>query len=37
MVRGDNEHLRRRAEEAERKKNIEQILSLVKEYNAEAD
>jgi len=35
MVRNDNEHLRRRAEEAERKQRIDEILSLVKEYNAE--
>jgi len=37
MVRNDNEHLRRRAEEAERKKRIDEILSLVKEYNAEKE
>jgi len=37
LVRKDNEHLRRIAEEAERKQRIEEILTLVKEYNEEAD
>ena len=37
MVRNDNEHLRRRAEEVERKQRIDEILSLVKEYNAEKE
>jgi curved DNA-binding protein CbpA len=33
MVRADDKHLRRVAEEAERKQRIEEILSLVKEHN----
>ena len=33
LVRKDEKHLRRMAEEAERKRRIEEILSLVKEYN----
>jgi len=37
LVRNDNEHLQRMAEEADRKKRIEEILSLVKEYNDEAN
>jgi len=35
LVRKDDAHLRRRAEEAEHKQRIEEILSLVKEYNNE--
>jgi len=37
MIRNDNEHLRRVTEEAEHKQRIKEILSLVKEYNEEAD
>ena len=37
LVRKDDNHLRRAAEEAERKQRIEDILTLVKEYNEEAD
>ena len=37
LVRKDNVHLRRMAEEAERKQRIEDILTLVKEYNEEAN
>ena len=37
LVRNDNEHLRRVTEEAERKKRIDEILSLVKEYNEESN
>ena len=37
MVRSDNEHLRRRAEEADHKQRIEEILALVKEYNSDGD
>jgi len=33
MVREDDTHLRRVAEEAERKQRVEEILTLVKEYN----
>ena len=33
MVKKDDTHLRRMAEEAERKQRIEEILTLVKEYN----
>jgi len=33
MVKKDDKHLRRMAEEAERKQRIEDILTLVKEYN----
>ena len=33
LVRKDGKHLQRMAEEAERKQRIEEILSLVKEYN----
>ena len=33
MIRKDDEHLRRLAEEAQRKQRIEEILTLVKEYN----
>ena len=33
LLRKDEKHLRRMAEEAERKQRIEEILSLVKEYN----
>ena len=37
MVRNENDHLRRMTEEADRKQRIEEILSLVKEYNEEAN
>jgi len=37
LVRNENEHLRRMTEEMERKQRIEEILSLVKEYNDEAN
>ena len=37
MVRNENEHLRKMTEEADRKQRIEEILSLVKEYNEEAN
>jgi len=37
LVKNDNEHLRRMTDETERKQRIEEILSLVKEYNEEAN
>jgi len=37
LVRKDNTHLHRMAEEAERKQRIEDILTLVKEYNEETN
>ena len=37
LVRNDNEPLRRMAEEIERKQKIDEILSLVKEFNEEAN
>ena len=37
MLRKDDKHLRRMAEEAERKQRIEEILALVKEYNDKKD
>ena len=37
MVRNDDKHLRKMAEEAERKQRIEEILALVKEYNDKKD
>jgi len=37
LVRNDNHHLRRIAEEKERKQRIDEILALVKEYNNKED
>jgi len=37
LVRNDDQHLRQLAEERDRKKRIEEILSLVKEYKEEAN
>jgi len=37
LVRNDDQHLRQMAEEKDRKQRIEEILSLVKEYNEEAN
>ena len=37
LVRNENEHLRRMTEETERKQRIDEILSLVKEYNEESN
>jgi len=37
LVRNDNDNIRRMAEEIDRKQRIEEILSLVKEYNEESN